>query len=297
MNENIKLNLQDLHMLHLVQYHQSITAAAEAVGIGQSALSRRLKTIEMELGIQIFVRTTRSLAITEAGKQLLRDTAAIPNILDSALQRLSEKHLGAQRQIKIGISASLSLAHMPGIFHHQSTTDIKTVISEMDRKSLINQISTNQLDLAILTHQESLTKVSIIHHQLEDRFCMILPVDQPLPSIEHKHFKKWATQQSWILPQTNSVCRSILDEWFMQKKLEILPVMELENFDLMCQLVALGMGVAFIPKRALTAFPRKQQLQHTSLKTTPKRKVSVIGPKNTVAAKHVREFIDSILFS
>ena len=67
MNETLKLNLQDLHMLHLVHYHQNITAAAKAIGIGQSALSRRLKTIELEIGLQIFTRTTRSLTITESG--------------------------------------------------------------------------------------------------------------------------------------------------------------------------------------------------------------------------------------
>ena len=297
MNEKLKLNLQDLHMLHLVHYHQNITAAAKAIGIGQSALSRRLKTIELEIGLRIFTRTTRSLTITEAGAQLLRDTASIPNILDSALQRLAENHLGSQSQIKIGISSSLSLAHMPGIFQRQFVADVKIIISQIDRKSLLRQVNTNQLDLGILTHQQGLDKMNVIHHQLEDRFCIILPTGQTLPSLENKHFKKWAAQQSWILPKADSVCRGLLDEWFSEKDLDIVPTMELDNFDLMCQLVALEMGVAFIPKRALTVFPRKQQLHHTSLKSTPKRTISVIGPKNTIVADHVKNFIDSILFS
>ena len=66
-----KLNLNDLHLLHLINRHRSITAAAQAVNLTQSTLSRRLQTIELELGVQLFQRTTRKLNITAAGKQLL----------------------------------------------------------------------------------------------------------------------------------------------------------------------------------------------------------------------------------
>jgi len=296
---NTTLNLQDLHLLHLINYHQSITAAAHAIELSQSALSRKLQIIEQELGIQLFNRTTRRLSITPAGKQLLRDTAAIPNILNSALQRMSEDFLGTQKRINIGISADLSLAHLPGIFHQQSRqrSDVRTIISQPTAKEIIKQVSTNELDIGILTHTENLEHTSVIHHQMDDRFCLILSAEATAPSMKPQHFKRWASQQSWILPTRVSSTRQVLDNWLTDQAIHCSPAMELDNFDIMCQLVALNMGTALIPKRALTSFPRRKQLQHLNFKYTPIRKLCVIGPKNTVVPQHISKFIDSILFS
>ncbi|BDS07227.1 LysR family transcriptional regulator [Oceaniferula spumae] len=296
---NPKLDLNDLHLLHLIHHHRSITAAAEAVNLTQSTLSRRLQAIELELGIQLFKRTTRKLNITPAGRQLLRDTAAIPNILDSAIQRISEDYLGAEKRITIGVSPALSLAHLPGIFHQQTNLlpEVKILISQPSSDDIIRQVTTNQLDLGIVTHHALLESAVHIHHQMLDRFSIIMPAAQSAPSLKPDLLKKWAQQQSWILPPASSPSRVLIDDWLSDLGIRISPLMELENFDLMCQLCALKMGVAFIPKRALTAFPRKRQLQHLTLLQPPERKLSVIGPKNTVVPTHISTFTESILFS
>lgn len=294
-----ELNLNDLHILHLINHHQNITAAATAINLTQSALSRRLQNIENELGIKLFERTTRKLKTTTAGKQLLRDTMAIPNILNSAIQRISEDYLGTQKQIKIGISPSLSLAHLPGIFHKQTSlnSEIKTIISQPSTQEIIHQVITNRIDLGIVTEQPQLRDTCNILHQMQDRFCIITPASVDLPSMKPSHFKKWALQQSWILPPTTSPSRMIIDQWMQHFGLQISPTMELENFDLMCQLTALSTGIAFIPKRALTAFPRKKQLQHITLHQAPERTLVVISPKNTIIPEHITRFTNSILFS
>lgn len=164
------VSVGQLSLASMASMARAISSCARC-RLSQSALSRKLQTIEQELGIQLFKRTTRSLTISPAGKQLLADTAAIPNILDSAIQRMSENFLGSQKRINIGISPSLSLAHLPGIFHPQSRfhSDVKTIISQPSREVLIRQVISNQLDIGILTHQEKLASISMIHHKMEDR--------------------------------------------------------------------------------------------------------------------------------
>jgi len=294
-----KLDLKDLHLLHLINHFKSITLAAEAVNLTQSALSRKLQAIELEMGVQLFYRSTRKLSISPAGQQLLEDTAAIPNILDSAIQRISENFLGSQKQINIGISSSLSLAHLPGIFHPQSNLhpEVKIIISQPKSSEIIHQIATNKLDLGIVNHRAGIEAQAQIHHQMADKFCLIVSTDDPAPSFTPQHFKRWAARQTWILPPERSPSRVVIDEWLVKKGVKVKPNMELENFDLMCQLTALNMGVAFIPIRALSAFPRKKQLQKLSLQPAPERKLSVIGPKNIVVSQHIEDFTKSILFS
>lgn len=294
-----KLDLKDLHLLHLINYFKSITLAAEAVNLTQSALSRKLQAIELEMGVQLFYRSTRKLSISPAGQQLLEDTAAIPNILDSAIQRISENFLGSQKQINIGISSSLSLAHLPGIFHPQSNLhpEVKIIISQPKSIEIIHQITTNKLDLGIVNHRAGIEAKADIHHQMSDKFCLIVSTDDSAPSLTPQHFSKWAARQTWILPPERSPSRVVIDEWLEKKGVKVKPNMELENFDLMCQLTALSMGVAFIPIRALSAFSRKKQLQKISLQLAPERKLSVIGPKNITVSQHIENFTKSILFS
>lgn len=294
-----KLDLKDLHLLHLINRFKSITLAAEAVGLTQSALSRKLQAIEQGMGVQLFYRSTRKLSISPAGQQLLGDTAAIPNILNSAIQRISENFLGSQKRIHIGLSSSLSLAHLPGIFHPQSNLhpEVKIIISQFKSAEVIHQVATNELDLGIVNYRTGIESRAQIHHQMADKFCLIVSCDDAVPSFISQHFKKWAARQTWILPPEMSQSRREIDDWLVQKGVEVKPNMELESYDLMCQLTALKMGVAFVPIRALSAFPRRKQLQKLSLLPAIERKLVVIGAKNIVGSKHIDDFTRSILFS
>ena len=62
----------------------SLRAAAKALGLGPPAVSHRLKALEQELGIDLFIRTTRSVELTEAGRVLLdRAGPAVTELADA----------------------------------------------------------------------------------------------------------------------------------------------------------------------------------------------------------------------
>lgn len=63
--------LNDLAVFRVVAAERSFTRAAARLGVTQSALSQTMKRLEAELGVKLLVRTTRSVAPTDAGEQLL----------------------------------------------------------------------------------------------------------------------------------------------------------------------------------------------------------------------------------
>ncbi|PCD04313.1 LysR family transcriptional regulator [Sphingomonas spermidinifaciens] len=65
-------DLDDLAAFASVARHRSFTRAAAELGLSPSALSHGMKALEARLGVRLLARTTRSVAPTEAGKQLLR---------------------------------------------------------------------------------------------------------------------------------------------------------------------------------------------------------------------------------
>lgn len=64
----------------------SFTAAAEEIGLTQSAVSQQIKSLELRLGAPLFVRKPRSLALTDAGRKLLPQVGAALGVLAQATE-------------------------------------------------------------------------------------------------------------------------------------------------------------------------------------------------------------------
>lgn len=67
----MNLDLADLKLLSTVARHLSFRMAAQELGLSASAVSHAVRSIEERLGVRMFSRTTRSVALTPAGRQLL----------------------------------------------------------------------------------------------------------------------------------------------------------------------------------------------------------------------------------
>jgi LysR family glycine cleavage system transcriptional activator len=83
----------------------SFTAAAEEIGLTQSAVSQQIKSLETRLHTQLFQRRARGLALTDAGRKLLPDVEAALETLQSA----TERHLAAPTDQTLTIAGSVSL--------------------------------------------------------------------------------------------------------------------------------------------------------------------------------------------
>lgn len=83
----LKDNFNDLYYLIIVARERSFTRAAAQLGISQSALSHAIRGLEERLGIRLLTRTTRSVAPTEAGEQLIN--AIRPHMDEIELELLS----------------------------------------------------------------------------------------------------------------------------------------------------------------------------------------------------------------
>lgn len=80
-----KLSLSDLRVFIAVARAQSFRAAADAIGVSRSALSHSVRGLEEDLGVRLLHRTTRSVALTEAGERLLKRLSPTLGELDSMI--------------------------------------------------------------------------------------------------------------------------------------------------------------------------------------------------------------------
>ncbi|MGW2628966.1 LysR family transcriptional regulator [Streptomyces chattanoogensis] len=95
-----KVELRHLRALAAIGDEGTITDAARVLGISQPALSRALDQLETRLGTRLVERTTRSLALTEAGQRLWQHAHRILRQMDDALRDVA----GGPRPLRIGFA-------------------------------------------------------------------------------------------------------------------------------------------------------------------------------------------------
>ena len=95
------MNTTQLECFLAVAQNLNFSKAAESVALTQPAVSHQVRSLEEELGVQLFTRTSKSVALTRAGMQFIGDASAILRIANTARMRLNEPQ--AQNAVFLGL--------------------------------------------------------------------------------------------------------------------------------------------------------------------------------------------------
>lgn len=295
-------DLYELSLFHLVVKHRSFTKAAELAGLTQSAITRQMQGMEDSLGIDLLERTTRSVRVTKAGEFLFHESIKLLGDVDQSLRRLREDFANAKKEIRIGVSRSISPAYLPGFFHANLRRGLKASyrVAYQPSSDLLSALEANELDLGVLCPPPRLPRTLTVTHRFTDAFTLIAAAElakdfQSLPKSKAARLA-WLQNQSWLLLEeaTNTVRE--LKRWMSRCGLKVAPIMQLDSFDLIITLVSLGLGVSFVPKRALALYGQKKNLLRLPGPENYERELVVVMRRHRKTPQHLAQFVANILF-
>ena len=297
----VPFDLYELALFHLVVKHRSFTKAAEIAGLTQSAITRQMQGVENSLGIQLLERTTRNVRVTPAGEFLFREAARLLGDVDRSLHHLAEEFAGARKEIRVDVSRTISLAYLPGFFHAnlRRLPQIGYRVAYQTSDQILTALEANEQDLGVLCPPARLPKTLRVTHRFADAFTAITSAEH---SDELKDLSKtktrveWLKKQNWLLIDERSNTGQQLRAWMKRQGWRIEPTMQLDNFDLIINLVSLGMGVSFVPIRALALYNQRQKLVRISLPARFTRELVVVLRKHRKLPAHLEQFIANVLF-
>ena len=297
----VPFDIYELQLFHLVVKHRSFTRAAEAAGLTQSAVTRQMQSMENSLGIDLLERTTRNVRVTPAGEFLYRESLRLLGDVDSTLLRLREDFGGARKQVRVGVSQTIGLAYLPGFFHAnlRRVPQVACRVSSLTSEEILTALQSNDLDLGVISRGVRLPSNLQVTHCFADMFCLIAQADGDsgqTMKLKSREFPKWAAQQNWLLIGDSSNTGQKLRQWFSAQGWKLSPAMELDSFDLIINLVALGMGTSFVPVRALALYGQKKSLQRIALPKRFERELVVVSRRQRMPPAHLSDFINNILF-
>jgi DNA-binding transcriptional LysR family regulator len=103
---------EDMRCFVQVADHGSVTRAAESMGIAPSAVSRRLKELELRLGVQLLARTTRRMSMTEAGQIFCDRARRILADVDEAEAEVSDASRVLAGQLRVAAPLTFGVQHL-----------------------------------------------------------------------------------------------------------------------------------------------------------------------------------------
>jgi DNA-binding transcriptional LysR family regulator len=247
------MELRQLSHFLAVAEERHFTRAAARVHLTQSSLSSSVRALERELGSDLFVRSTRQVELTEAGRALLpaarRTVAAAEDGRDAvaAVRGLVRGHLA------IGAIQSLAQVNLPGLLarFHSRHPAVTLRIRHVGAPELVRRTADGEIDLALvdlpLGPQGNRVRAQTI---ATESLQLAVAADDPLARRSRVRLRDLA-EREFIEYRPDSSLRASIDHACHAVGLERHIVCEVDALPDLVDLVALGMGVSLLPPAAI----------------------------------------------
>ncbi|EHP40094.1 LysR family transcriptional regulator [Cupriavidus basilensis OR16] len=177
------MELRHLRYFLAVAETGHITRAAEQLGIQQPPLSQQLKALETELGVILFERQPRGVALTAAGHALRADALDVFARLDQMRQRMQRMARGEEGTLSVGFTSSAAAHKLtPEVLRacRRRFPGVTLKLGESNAAEVIEQLTTGTLDVALLRAPVRRPEGLRFDLLLEEEMVIALPLDHPL---------------------------------------------------------------------------------------------------------------------
>lgn len=236
----------------------SFTRAAERLQAVQSTVSSGVAVLEREVGTSLFIRSTRHVALTRAGSDLLPRARTALQAVDemrSAGARATGRVTGSMRVGMLTNLESLRLPAIIGAFHREHPgVELSMRTSPRGSTGLVDDVRRSRLDVAFCGL--ALADLAGVHAQVLRRqpFVALLPEGHALAARASIALAELLDDDFVEMP-VGFGNRRIVDDWMRDAGVRRRVTLEVPDLSTVPAYVAAGLGVAVVPEQTATDAP------------------------------------------
>ncbi|MCW3032967.1 MAG: hypothetical protein QOK19_1046 [Solirubrobacteraceae bacterium] len=251
------LNVARLHILREVAHRGSISAAATALSYTQSAVSQQIAALESETGLALLERHPRGVSLTAAGQALVGHADGILARLEAAEQAMAAIAGLRGGRLRMASFPSAGATLMPRAIaeFRDAYPEVELSLAEGEPEEIAPRLRAGELDLALVFEfagetliDERMTRAEL----LEDPMFLALPRTHRLAARERLRLED-LSDQAWVQTSQSSPCARHVVRCCHAAGFEPNVAFESDDYQTVQGLVAAGVGVALIPRMALSA--------------------------------------------
>lgn len=250
------MNTADLKLFESVAYHASFTKAAESMFTVQSNVTARIKNLEEEFGAPLFLRNSRKVELTAAGKTLLNYSKQINHLIEEAKYRVGNSDT-LKGELSIGFIETTMALKGPGLVaaFAESFPAIDLNLASAMRDKLLNDVLQYKLDAAFIP-------APVQHAELEQLHIM----DEQLVAVAPGRFKSLdqllkEPQLKVIVFDQGCIFRGRMETWMAKKGILQYHKTVMSSMEGVVNFIESGIGFSFLPEQVISTFYNKRKIK------------------------------------
>ncbi|MBO5371836.1 MAG: LysR family transcriptional regulator [Lachnospiraceae bacterium] len=286
------INYELYKVFYYVATSLSFSDASKQLFISQSAVSQSIKTLERKLEQTLFIRSTKKVQLTPAGKLLLKHIEPAMNLIQRGENQLLESGSLGLGQLHIGASDTICRYFLVPYLKafHQKFPNVPIKVSNATSLSCVELLEHGKVDLIVTNFPNA----RLNHAYVQKTVCEFHDVFIANPAYFNLKQQEISFQELKNYPilmlDRKSTTSDFLHNIFLQHQLELIPEIELSSNDLLIDLAKIGLGIAFIPDYCLTTESKDLYILRTK-ENIPARRMAVSVNTNLPLSASTEEFL------
>ncbi|MBB4051708.1 DNA-binding transcriptional LysR family regulator [Devosia subaequoris] len=242
------MELRQLHHFVAAARMEHFTRAARKLNIAQSALSASIRSLEEELSAQLFLRTTRRVRLTAAGRTLLSKAEKVLFSVEEAREAVHAVEQGEAGRLTIGSVQSLpAFLQLPSILakFHALYSKVEISLLQASALNLLDKLERGDLDIAFLPAFEARRGVETKMIACEE-LVLVCSRSAVLFSGHDVRLHDLCAVP-FVDFETDLGTRTLIDRVFARALMDRRVIFEVSDLETLLNLVEQGLGVALVP--------------------------------------------------
>lgn len=243
------MDISALQAFIAVARHESFSKASEQLFVTQPAISKRVASLEEDLGTQLFNRIARQISLTEAGKQLLPQAQDIVHQAEDMQRYASNLTQEISGNLSIAIAHHIGLHRMPPILrefnlqHPKVTLDIRFE----DSDQAYTGVEHGDIEFAVITLPKALPNKLIREIVWRDDLDIMVSENHVLAAHTHVSLSN-LSKYPCVLTSPDTETHQVIRREFQARGLSINVQMQTNNLETLKMLTVAGLGWSLLPK-------------------------------------------------
>ncbi|VTP12944.1 HTH-type transcriptional activator CmpR [Phytobacter ursingii] len=283
------LSLDQLTTYRLVIGRGSFTAAAEALGISQPAVSLQMRQLETALQTRLIERTGRGVRPTPAGLTLLAHCEEIEKAVSAAVQSVAMHKLDISGTVTLGTGATVCIHLLPALLQQlrKDYPQLSVGVRTGNTQDIVRGVEENSIDIGLVT-LPAISRNLDVTPVMVDEFVTITAK----PTLAESEVE--TEELPLIVFASGSSTRQLIDGWFQRAGKNVSPVMELGSIEAIKRMVRAGLGYSIVPRMSVTQAEDCAGLTVEPLVPALHRTLGLIMRQDKVVSRAMREVIHRI---
>ncbi|NVO17223.1 MAG: LysR family transcriptional regulator [Rhodoplanes sp.] len=231
----------------------SFHRAAANLNLSQTALSHRMRKLEDDLGVKLLARTTRHVALTPAGLELLPKARRILDEATRSFEDLRRQGRAQQERLAIGCLPTIAIRYIPRVLFEftRMYPDLDVQVFDNSVSEIADHVQSGRAEFGITIVSANRWDLEVTE-LVKEPFVLVCQADHAFAS---KKAISWSDLEGQKLvrvsPQTGN--RILLDDALGSRREALTWRYEVQHLSTAISLASAGVGLAVVPRLAVEA--------------------------------------------